>query len=192
MSLHRYCQKNIKGEVKLYLQKMFVKTTYDKLENIKAKKNSFSCEVNHTNKARIHFSKRWWSCFLSFNKINYSWNRRGMTLNRSTTPFSESISIVSSILSNGISITVVRIGNIKTNTFIEYIEHLIYVWMRLGLNTNQICLFMDNSPVHWTKKVKEFLRENELTCIFLLVCARHGTCWNAYRLTEENGMRQKE
>ena len=100
-------------------------------------------------------------------KINYSWNRIGMTSNRSTTLFSESVSIVSSILSNGISITGVRIGTIKSNTFIEYIGHLIYVCKRLGLNTNQICLFIDNSPVHWTKNVKEFLRENESTCIFL-------------------------
>ena len=120
-----------------------------------------------TNKARIHFSKHWWSCFLSFKKINYSWNRRGMTSNRSTTLLSESVNIVSSILLNGIKITGVRIGTIKSNTFIYYIGHLIYVWKRLGLNTNQICLFMDNSSVHWTKNVKEILRENELTCIFL-------------------------
>ena len=77
-----------------------------------------------------------------------------MTSNRSTTLFSEYVSIVSSILSNGISITGVRNGTIKSNTFIEYIEHLIYVWKRLGLNTNQICIFMDNSPVHWAKNAK--------------------------------------
>ena len=75
-------------------------------------------------------------------KTNYSWNKKGMTFKRSTTLFSESVSIVSSILSNGISITGVRIGTIKFNTFIEYIEHLIYVWKRLGSNTNRICLFM--------------------------------------------------
>ena len=79
-----------------------------------------------------------------------------MNSNRSTTLFSESVSIVSSILSNGISITSVRIGIIKSNTFIEYIGHLIYVWKGLGLNTNQICLFMDTSPVHWTKMWKNF------------------------------------
>ena len=61
-----------------------------------------------------------------------------MTSNISTTLFNESVSIVSSILSNGISTTGVKIENIKSNTFIEYIEHLIYVWKRLGLNTIQI------------------------------------------------------
>ena len=193
MSWHRYSQKNIKGEVKLYLQEMLVKTTHDKLENIKAKKILFLvklCKLIKRGSILVNIDE---AVFSPSTKINYFWNRRGMTSNRSTTLFSESVSIVSSILSNGISITGVRIGTIKSNTFIEYIGYLIYVWKRLGLNTNQICLFIDNSPVHWTKKCKRIF-EGEWTDMHIstTVLARHGTFWIVFLPTEENDMRQKE
>ena len=64
-------------------------------------------------------------------KSNYSWNQKGAPSNRSTTIFRGSISIVSAILSNGISITGIRKGTMWSSSFIEYADHLLAVWKRL-------------------------------------------------------------
>ena len=60
-------------------------------------------------------------------KANYSWSRKGESTNWSTIIFSGSISIVSTILSNGVSVKRAWQGTINSEIFIEYIEHLLVV-----------------------------------------------------------------
>ena len=71
------------------------------------------------------------SIFSSSTKSNYSWGKKGFPLNILSIIFKGSISIVSAIISNGISFTRVRIGTIKSKTFVEYIKHLLSVWNKL-------------------------------------------------------------
>ena len=71
------------------------------------------------------------SSFSRNTKTNYSWSRKGEPSNWSTILFSGSISIVSAILSNGISVTGAMTGTMDQDVFIEFIEHLLVVWSRL-------------------------------------------------------------
>ena len=64
-------------------------------------------------------------------KANYSWCKKGVPSNISTIIFRGSISIVSAITSNGVSITGIRKGTIDSSSFIEYIEHWLEVWRRI-------------------------------------------------------------
>ena len=64
-------------------------------------------------------------------KSNYSWSRKGVPTNLSTITMKGSISIVTAILSNGVSITGIRYGTIKSSSFIEYINHLLAIWRKL-------------------------------------------------------------
>ena len=64
-------------------------------------------------------------------KANYSWSRIGAPSNRGSKTIKGSISIVSIILSNGMSITGVRKGTIASNSFIDYMKHLAAIWARL-------------------------------------------------------------
>ena len=60
-------------------------------------------------------------------KTNYSWSITGVPSNLSTQIICGSISIVSSITSNGLSVTDVRKGTITSSSFIEYIDNLFIV-----------------------------------------------------------------
>ena len=71
------------------------------------------------------------SNFSSSTKSNYSWSQKGAPSNRSTAVFRGSISIISAILSNGISITGIRKGTIWSSSFIEYADHMLAVLKRL-------------------------------------------------------------
>ena len=64
-------------------------------------------------------------------KSNYSWSRKGTPANLSTMILKGSISVVSAICSNGVSITGLRKGTITSRSFIQYIDHLFKVWNRL-------------------------------------------------------------
>ena len=64
------------------------------------------------------------SSISQYTKSNYSWSRKGDQSNRSTIVLKGSISIVSAILSNGVSISCVKKGTIKSSTFIEFIQAL--------------------------------------------------------------------
>ena len=64
-------------------------------------------------------------------KSNYSWSKKGVPANLSTTILKGSISVVSAICSNDVSITGIRKVTIESSTFIEYIDHLFTVLSRL-------------------------------------------------------------
>ena len=64
-------------------------------------------------------------------KTNYSWSRIGIPSNLSTQNMKGSVWIISSILSNGFSISGLRKGTIKLNSFIEYMDNLLDIWMKL-------------------------------------------------------------
>ena len=69
--------------------------------------------------------------FSKTTKINYSWSKTGVASNLSTEKIKGSIGIVSSIASNGVSITGIKKGTITSKSFIEYIENLTIIWRRL-------------------------------------------------------------
>ena len=64
-------------------------------------------------------------------KANYSWGLKGISKNISATIIKGSINLVTAILSNGISITGIKSGTVKSDTFIEFIEHLLNIWYGL-------------------------------------------------------------
>ena len=64
-------------------------------------------------------------------KSNYSWSVKGIPSNLSTITLKGSICIVSAIMSNGVSITGMKKGTIKSSTFIEFIQNLLTVWDKL-------------------------------------------------------------
>ena len=64
-------------------------------------------------------------------KSNYSWSQKGTPANLSTMLLKGSISVVSAICSNGVSITGLRKGTITSRSFIQFIDHLFKVWSRL-------------------------------------------------------------
>ena len=63
------------------------------------------------------------SAIANSTKVNYSWGLKGVPHNASTITIRGSICLVTAILSNGISITAIRQGTIKTYIFVEYIKH---------------------------------------------------------------------
>ena len=134
MSWNRYSQKNIKGEVKLYLQKMLVKTTHDKLENIKANTNPFLvklCKLIKQGSILVNVDKVFFS---PSTIINYSCNRGGMTSNRSTTLFSEFVSIVSSFYQMEPALQVSELGPLNPTYLSSILSTLLmferdWVWI---------------------------------------------------------------
>ena len=64
-------------------------------------------------------------------KVNFSWGRKGIPLNLSALSIRGSIGIITAIMSNGISVTGIRKGTIKSDSFIEFIKHLLMIWKRL-------------------------------------------------------------
>ena len=64
-------------------------------------------------------------------KFNYSWNRKGVPSNCSTGILKESIGIVSTIMSNGISISCVKKGTINSTSFTEFLQILLKIWERI-------------------------------------------------------------
>ena len=64
-------------------------------------------------------------------KMNYSWGPKGTSLNLSTIAISGSISLVTAIASNGLSITGIKDGTIRSSSFVEYIWHWLSIWERL-------------------------------------------------------------
>ena len=64
-------------------------------------------------------------------KTNYSWGWKGIPLNLPIQSIKGSIGLVTAIMSNGVSVTGIRKGTIKSDSFIEFIEHLLVIWNRL-------------------------------------------------------------
>ena len=76
----------------------------------------------------INIGETWVSYFT---KSNYSWWSKGISANLSTIKMNGSISIVSAIWSNGISITGLRNGTITSKSLVEYTNHMLTVCSRL-------------------------------------------------------------
>ena len=64
-------------------------------------------------------------------KANYSWGLKGISLNLSNIKIRGSISLITAIMSNGISITGIKKGTIKSDTFIEFIKNLLIICKKL-------------------------------------------------------------
>ena len=64
-------------------------------------------------------------------KPNYSWSKRGWPANLSNAIMKGSVSVISRILSNGLSISWVGKQNINSELFIEFIVHMLGIWKKL-------------------------------------------------------------
>ena len=64
-------------------------------------------------------------------KPDYSWSKKGFPSNVSTIVLKGSISVVTGILSNGVSITGIWNSTIESRSFIEFIGHLLEICRRL-------------------------------------------------------------
>ena len=64
-------------------------------------------------------------------KANYSWGPKGIPQNLSTLSIQGWISLITAIASNGMSITGIKRGSVKADTFIEFLKHLLAIWNRL-------------------------------------------------------------
>ena len=71
------------------------------------------------------------SSFSRSTKANYSWSLKGSSSSISNIIFWGSISIVSAITSNGVSIGGIRKGTIDSNSFIKYIDNWLEIWKRI-------------------------------------------------------------
>ena len=60
-------------------------------------------------------------------KTNYSWEWKGIPLNLPTQSIKGSMGLVTAIMSNGVSVTGIRKGTIKSDSFIEFIEYLLVI-----------------------------------------------------------------
>ena len=67
------------------------------------------------------------SVISSTTKANYSWSIKGEPSNLSTIVYTGSVSIISSIFSNGVSISGIRKGTITSSSFIEYVDHMLSI-----------------------------------------------------------------
>ena len=64
-------------------------------------------------------------------KTNYSWGSKGIPLNFSTLKIRGSISLITAIFLNGISVTGIRKGTINSEVVIEFVKNLLIIWKRL-------------------------------------------------------------
>ena len=105
--------------------------------------------------------------FSQSTKSNYSWSKVGVLSNLSKEILKGSISIVSSITSNRVSITAVRNGpspHFHSQNILDI--HFLYEDYNRD-NEDKILLIMDNSPVHCSNKVTNYLKERTFSWIFL-------------------------
>ena len=110
---------------------MFSKAVITRLQIAKVKKVLFSIKVLKIVKESALLVNVDEATFSHTTKTNYSWSKIGAPANLSTIFLRGSISVVSAILMNGMSITWMKSGTINSDWFIEFMNHLLKVWERL-------------------------------------------------------------
>jgi transposase len=101
-------------------------------------------------------------------KAHYSWLKRGKSCFISNISLKGSISIISWIMTNGVSLSASVSGRINSKVFAEYLDKLFkYVETICQIPIRRIWLILDNCAVHRSKKIKEVLREKECHVWFL-------------------------
>ena len=89
---------------------------------------------------------------------NYSWGIKGEAKEETNAPFSGSLSIIMSILSNGNWMTFFKNSTINADIFKTYFQQL-SKWINKNqrFNYKAILIILDNCSIHKEKEAKRFL-----------------------------------
>ena len=106
-----------------------------------------------------------------FIKFEYSWISRGKSGWIRNTQFKDSISLISTIVSNVWTLTSVWLDTVKSITILYYLNSLVnYRNHKIKYNLSEWLLILDNCPSCQAKRVKNFLESWGLkTNIYLLM-----------------------
>ena len=101
-------------------------------------------------------------------KINYSWSIKGMNKEIKNSPFTGSMNIILSILSNGFWYLLITDKTINSNIFIHYVKKLnFWIQTNKSFGYSKVILLIDNWPSHKSKITSEFLNTIELNTCFI-------------------------
>jgi transposase len=107
----------------------------------------------------------------SFNrntKENYTWSTRGKASRTGNIMFRGSISVITTILSNGKNFSQVMRCNVNSEVFLNYCSDLVdFLKANSGWAMNKIGLILDNWSYHRSKSVRRYLGETGLNIYFL-------------------------
>ena len=101
-------------------------------------------------------------------RTNYSWCLKGTSKEVVNSPFSGSLSMISSICTNGNWISFIVNNTIDWQKFMTYLDHL-YKWLKANKNFGfkNIAIILDNWSIHKTQKVKIKLNKMFSKTIYL-------------------------
>ena len=101
-------------------------------------------------------------------RTNYSWCLKGTSKEVVNSPFLGSLSMISSICTNGNWISFIVNNTIDWQKFMTYLDHL-YKWLKANKNFGfkNIAIILDNWSIHKTQKVKIKLNKMFSKTIYL-------------------------
>ena len=99
---------------------------------------------------------------------NYSWGIKGVAKEATNAPFSGSLSIIMSILSNGNWMAFFKNSTINADIFKTYFQQL-SKWINKNqrFNYKTILIILDNCSIHKEKEVKKILNKIDAKILFL-------------------------
>ena len=112
-------------------------------------------------------SKRKWSIAIKLHLHNYSWASKGKKRNCTKDFLKRSSVLIWSIISRDRFISYLNSHN-NSDIFIGYIENLV-AWLTItqGIDIARVALLIDNSLIHSSKKIIEYL--NRIGCKMMLL-----------------------
>ena len=101
-------------------------------------------------------------------KTNYSWSVKGISKEVLNSPFSGSLSMISSICSNGNWMNFITNSTINWDKFLVYLDYLCK-WIKDNRNFGfkEVLIVLDNCSIHKTLKTKRKLRKMNIKTIYL-------------------------
>ena len=109
------------------------------------------------------------SIFSRNTKRHYSWFRIGENCSINNTKFSNSISVIAGICSNGTAYCWFVDETITSKLFLEYLRRMIYyIDHDMQVQLLNCLIIMDNCSIHRSKPVYDFLKEQKLKTHFLV------------------------
>jgi putative transposase len=102
-------------------------------------------------------------------KKNYSWLKRGVACTINNAQFTNSMSVISCIMSNGVSGTTPTTGRINSQVFMSYLKTLFkFIESNTRYDLSKVILIMDNAQIHKAKIIEEFLKESNIFFVHFL------------------------
>ena len=100
-------------------------------------------------------------------KISYSWLQKGKKCNLTNTKFTNSISLISAIWTNGFALDVISYGTVNGSKFVEFLSILSEeMRVKSAMNLSDFIILMDNWAVHRSKLVRDFIVSNKMKVHF--------------------------